>query len=104
MTKLLVGIDIGSTTTKIVVMEQKNEELEPGKNPFPIIYSDYQRHNAAQLQSVKDALEKLANILKEKQTQQQQLQINAAWSEHNRIVRGNPVRVYSGMNFSRKKS
>ena len=58
----------------------------------------------SQLLNKKDALEKLANILKEKQTQQQQLQINAAWSEHNRIVRGNPVRVYSGMNFSRKKS
>ena len=65
MTKLLVGIDIGSTTTKIVVMEQKNEELEPEKNLFPIIYSDYQRHNAAQLQSVKDALEKLkAHLVK----------------------------------------
>ena len=58
----------------------------------------------SQLLNKKDALEKLANILKEKQTQQQQLQINAAWSEHNRIVRGNPVRVYFGMNFSRKKS
>ena len=45
---------------------------------------------------------RIANILKEKQTQQHQLQINAAWSEHNRIVRGNPVRVYSGMKFSRK--
>ena len=46
----LVGVDIGSTTTKIVVTEPENEK---------IVYSDYQRHNADQLQSVKNALEKL---------------------------------------------
>ena len=30
-------------------------------------------------------------------------QTNDAWREHTRIVRGNPVRVYQGMNFKRKK-
>lgn len=48
--ELLVGIDIGSTTTKIVVVIPESEE---------IVYSDYQRHNAAQVQSVKEALKKL---------------------------------------------
>lgn len=47
--KFLVGIDIGSTTTKIVATETENAE---------IVYSDYQRHNAEQVKSVKDALKK----------------------------------------------
>lgn len=47
--RLLVGIDIGSTTTKIVAVVPENGD---------IVYSDYQRHNADQVQSVKDALEK----------------------------------------------
>ena len=47
-----VGIDIGSTTTKVVA-------VTPDKQ---IAYSDYQRHNAAQLLSVKNALKKLANV------------------------------------------
>lgn len=48
---LLVGIDIGSTTTKIVAVIPDSEE---------IVYSDYQRHNAAQVHSVSLALEKFA--------------------------------------------
>ena len=49
--KLLAGIDIGSTTTKIVAVAPESGE---------IVYSDYKRHNAAQVQSVKKALERLA--------------------------------------------
>ena len=45
-----MGIDIGSTTTKIVAVIPENEE---------IVYSDYQRHNVAQVHSVGLALEKL---------------------------------------------
>lgn len=45
-----VGIDIGSTTTKIVAVNQENKK---------VIYSDYQRHNARQVQSVEAALEKM---------------------------------------------
>ena len=56
----------------------------------------------SQLLNKKDALEKLDAILADKQLEQQQLQINAAWREHNRIVRGNPVRIYEGLNFRRK--
>ncbi|MBQ7841022.1 MAG: 2-hydroxyacyl-CoA dehydratase [Lachnospiraceae bacterium] len=47
--ELLVGIDIGSTTTKIVAVDLKSKD---------IVYSDYQRHNAHQLQSMEAALEK----------------------------------------------
>ena len=44
-----VGIDIGSTTTKIVAVDP-----DTGK----ILYSDYRRHNAEQVQSVIDALQR----------------------------------------------
>lgn len=47
----------------------------------------------------KDALNKLNVLLQEKERQAKQKQVNDAWREHNRIVRGNPVRVYRGMEF-----
>lgn len=53
----------------------------------------------SQLLNKKDALEKLSVILKEKQIEQEKLQFSAAWMEHNKIVRGNPVRVYKGISF-----
>lgn len=56
----------------------------------------------SQLLNKKDALEKLSAILADKQLAQQKLQINNAWKEHNRIVRGNPVRIYEGKGFKRK--
>ena len=56
----------------------------------------------SQLLNKKDALEKLFEILKEKQLEQQKLQINSAWQEHNNIVRGNPVRTYEGLEFRLK--
>lgn len=56
----------------------------------------------SQLLNKKDALEKLNTILADKQLEQQRLQINNAWKEHNRIVRGNPVRMYEGLNFKRR--
>lgn len=57
----------------------------------------------SQLLNRKKALEKLNAILKEKEIQAKDKQTNDAWREHNKIVRGNPVRVYEGMNFKRKK-
>lgn len=46
---LSVGIDVGSTTTKIVVMDDKKQ----------ILHSDYKRHYAKQRLSVRDALDLL---------------------------------------------
>ena len=54
-----------------------------------------------QMANRKDALNKLNLILCERENQAKQKQTNDAWREHNRIVRGNPVRVYSGMDFKR---
>lgn len=56
----------------------------------------------SQLLNKKDALEKLADMLKDKQTEQIKLQINSAWREHNKIIRGNAIRTYEGLNFKRK--
>ncbi|MDO4261544.1 MAG: BadF/BadG/BcrA/BcrD ATPase family protein, partial [Eubacteriales bacterium] len=47
---LLTGIDVGSTTTKIAAVNSENGN---------IVYSDYRRHGAAQVQSVYDALRRL---------------------------------------------
>lgn len=44
--------------------------------------------------------EKLAGL----QHEQEAAQTNAAWREHTRIVRGNPVRVYEGEKFILKKA
>lgn len=57
----------------------------------------------SQFQNRKDALRRLNAILSEKQMEAEAKQTNSAWREHNRIVRGNPVRVYEGLEFKRKK-
>ena len=45
------------------------------------------------------AMEKLQRKLANLQKKQEAEQTNAAWREHNRIVRGNPVRTYEGERF-----
>ena len=49
--RLLVGIDVGSTTTKFAVVDEDTRE---------ILYSNYKRHNADQVQSVICGLRGLA--------------------------------------------
>ena len=49
----------------------------------------------------KNALNKLNILLCEKKELAKQKQINSAWREHNRLVRGNPVRIYKDMSFKR---
>lgn len=56
----------------------------------------------SQFLNKKDALAKLNAILEQKQREENAKQVNAAWYEHTQIVRGNPVRVYEGMEFRRK--
>ena len=57
----------------------------------------------SQLLNRKDALDKLNAILKAKEFEAKQKQTNSAWRVHTRIVRGDPVRVYEGLKFKRKK-
>ncbi|MDO4311585.1 MAG: acyl-CoA dehydratase activase [Eubacteriales bacterium] len=53
---LFVGVDVGSTTTKVAVIDEKE-----------IIYSEYKRHNANQVQSVREALLRLAELFPDRQ-------------------------------------
>lgn len=57
----------------------------------------------SQYANKKDALEKLNVILSQRELAEKQKQVNSAWREHTKIVRGNPVRVYEGVGFKRKR-
>ena len=57
----------------------------------------------SQFQNKQRAMEKLQEKLADLQKEQEAKQINAAWREHTRIVRGNPVRVYEGERFLLRK-
>ena len=57
----------------------------------------------SQLMNKKDALRKLAIVLKNKNTSKIEQSKNNAWSKHTDIVRGNPIRVYEGEKFRLKK-
>jgi len=56
----------------------------------------------SQLANRKDALNKLNAILAEMEQANLTKQANAAWNEHNQLVRGNPVRIYEGAKFKRR--
>ncbi len=51
----------------------------------------------------RDAMNKLTKLLKERADKARADQKNSAWIRHYRLERGNPVRVYEGMDFNRKK-
>ena len=55
----------------------------------------------SQQQNRKDALNKLNIILHEKNKLARDNQRNTAWQKHNRLIRGNPVRIYKGHDFKR---
>lgn len=57
----------------------------------------------SQYANKKDALEKLNVILSQRELAEKQKQVNSVWREHTKIVRGNPVRVYEGEGFKRKR-
>ncbi len=57
----------------------------------------------SQQQNRVDALRKLNAILNDMEKKAGARQKNDAWAEHYRIERGNPVRVYEGLGFKRKK-
>lgn len=57
----------------------------------------------SQYANKRNAMRKLNAILEQKEKDESAKQIHSAWREHNRIQRGNPVRVYEGKAFRRKK-
>lgn len=56
----------------------------------------------SQYMNKQKALKRLQGILTAMEQAAGDKQANQAWREHTRIVRGNPVRVYEGMNFRRE--
>ncbi|MDO4168976.1 MAG: peptide chain release factor H [Lachnospiraceae bacterium] len=56
----------------------------------------------SQFLNKKDALKKLDALLKQQKETNDNQQLQTAWMEHTRLVRGNPVRIYEGMKFKRK--
>lgn len=57
----------------------------------------------SQFQNKQRAMERMQEKLAQMQREQKEKQVNAAWREHTRIVRGNPVRIYEGERFILKK-
>lgn len=57
----------------------------------------------SQLQNRRKATERLKKKIAELQDARDREQVNDAWREHYRIERGNPVRVYQGEHFKRKR-
>ncbi len=53
----------------------------------------------SQFMNRKDAIKKLAIVLKQINLTNKDKQRNDAWSKHSQIVRGNPVRIYEGESF-----
>lgn len=56
----------------------------------------------SQYQNKRTAVRRVRAILSSVEQTQRSRQKNQAWQEHNRIVRGNPVRVYEGERFKRR--
>ena len=52
----------------------------------------------------KIAMKKLEKILQDKKVESEKKFTKNAWSEHYRLERGNPVKIYEGMNFNLKVS
>ena len=57
----------------------------------------------SQYLNYKEAEQKIEKLLNQKRKQEDSTQKKTAWHEHTRIIRGNPVRVYKGINFKRIK-
>ncbi len=57
----------------------------------------------SQYMNKQKAFKRIQKLLSDKEKTSQEKQTNLAWQEHNKIIRGNPVRIYEGMQFKPKK-
>lgn len=55
----------------------------------------------SQLQNKKKAKERLINLIKMKEVDNQKSNIKANWQKHNELERGNPIRTFRGQDFKR---
>lgn len=63
----------------------------------------HSRSERSQFQNKQKAMERMQEKLASLREERQEKQDNAAWAEHYRIVRGNPVRIYEGEGFLLRK-
>lgn len=61
------------------------------------------REERSQYMNKQRAIAKMQKLLQQHNIEADKKQNSQAWKEHSQIVRGNPVRVYSGMEFKRIK-
>ena len=66
---------------------------------FPTGLTSQSTEERSQFRNKQRAMEKLKEKLAGLQKEKEAEQVNAAWREHTRIVRGNPVRVYERKDF-----
>lgn len=52
-----------------------------------------------QFLNYKCALDKIEALIAKQISDNSKKQVNLAWQEHNKIIRGNPIRIYKGPNF-----
>ena len=57
----------------------------------------------SQVQNKQRAVKKLQGILAARQRENEASAVNGAWKKHTEIERGNPVRIYEGEKFRRRK-
>ncbi len=57
----------------------------------------------SQVQNKQKAMKRLQSILAAKQEDNNADALNNAWQKHTEIVRGNPIRIYEGEKFKRRK-
>ena len=57
----------------------------------------------SQVQNKQKAMKRLQSILAAKQEDNNADALNIAWQKHTEIVRGNPIRIYEGEKFRRRK-
>ena len=57
----------------------------------------------SQVQNKQKAMKRLQSILAARQEDNNADALNNAWQKHTKIVRGNPIRVYEGEKFRRRK-
>ena len=74
-------------------------QISSGQGPAECELAVTSTEERTQLMNRNRALKKLRAILQERRQSEQAGQTHAAWREHTRLVRGNPVRVYEGREF-----
>ena len=70
-------------------------------NPFPIAVVSTEARSQHMNKQI--ALNRLCDILADRDLQCARREKELAWMEHNRLERGNPVRIYEGREFVRRR-